>query len=250
MMQLEYDYNIRFDFPRRSESAGVVAEKFLTTLDSLSRTDALFTDWKIINSRGRSSRPLAEVRAELPAIVTRNVARDDEGPAPEEGYHASASVGKFDDPKSATFRVRAGGRLENYGNFQFGSWRVRPDLAIVTYARYRAALLAVNAAWQPTWSCAYAFKSDYYESPLVPGVPLFPYSRFHIPWIAYLSAPLASGTPTPPPGIRAERAPDGGLLMTTTEERLDPTNPEHLRRARLLAETMIARAGDGSPHKP
>jgi hypothetical protein len=31
--------------------------------------------------------------------------------------------------------------------------------------------------------------------------------------------------------------------MTATEERLDPTNAEHLRRARILAETMIARTG-------
>jgi hypothetical protein len=40
--------------------------------------------------------------------------------------------------------------------------------------------------------------------------------------------------------------PDGGLLMMATEKRLDPENPEHLRRSRLLAETMIARTGDAS----
>jgi hypothetical protein len=31
--------------------------------------------------------------------------------------------------------------------------------------------------------------------------------------------------------------------MTAVEERLDPTNPEHLRRARSLAETMMSRTG-------
>jgi hypothetical protein len=31
--------------------------------------------------------------------------------------------------------------------------------------------------------------------------------------------------------------------MIATEERLEPSNPEHLRRARIVAETMIARAG-------
>jgi hypothetical protein len=242
MMQLEYDYNVRFDFLRRPESAGAVAEKFLRTLDSLSRTDALFTDWVIINSRGRSSRPLSKVRAEFPAIVAQNVVRDDEGPSPEEGYHASAMVGEFDGPKSAAFQVRAGGKLENYGKLEFGSWRVTPDPAIVTYARYRTALLTINAAWQPTWACAYAFKLDYQKSSRFPGAPLFPYTRFHIPWIAYLSAPLTSGVQLPAE-ILSDRTPDGGLLMTATEDRLDPTNPEHLRRARVLAETMIARAG-------
>jgi hypothetical protein len=48
-----------------------------------------------------------------------------------------------------------------------------------------------------------------------------------------------------PAEIHGERTPDDGLLMTATEERLDPTNPEHLRRARILVETMIRRAGDG-----
>ncbi len=31
--------------------------------------------------------------------------------------------------------------------------------------------------------------------------------------------------------------------MITTEDRLDPANPEHLRRARVVAETMIAYTG-------
>jgi hypothetical protein len=32
--------------------------------------------------------------------------------------------------------------------------------------------------------------------------------------------------------------------MTATEERLDPSNPEHWRRARILAETMVSRTGE------
>jgi hypothetical protein len=84
----------------------------------------------------------------------------------------------------------------------------------------------------------------YDKVPLTAAASLFPYSRFHIPWFVYLSSPLASGLQTPEE-IRGERTPDGGLLMTATEERLDPTSPEHLRRARILAELMIARAGGG-----
>jgi len=78
--------------------------------------------------------------------------------------------------------------------------------------------------------------------PQVPGEPTFPDTIFHIPWIAYLSAPLAAGIELTPE-ILTERTPDGGLLMTATTERLDPTNPEHVRRARILAETMIACTG-------
>ena len=78
--------------------------------------------------------------------------------------------------------------------------------------------------------------------PQVPSEPTFPDTIFHIPWIAYLSAPLAAGLELTPE-ILTERTPDGGLLMTATTERLDPTNPEHVRRARILAETMIACTG-------
>jgi hypothetical protein len=53
----------------------------------------------------------------------------------------------------------------------------------------------------------------------------------------------------PPPEIVTERTADGGLLMIATEDRLDPTDPEHLRRARIIAETMIARTGY-PPSKP
>jgi hypothetical protein len=31
--------------------------------------------------------------------------------------------------------------------------------------------------------------------------------------------------------------------MSATTDRLDPTNPEHARRARILAETLIACSG-------
>src|SRR5215475_12384267 len=127
MTKLQFAYNIRFELPLQPESAAAVAAKFLKTLDSLSRIDALFTDWRIIDPQRRSSRPLAEVRPQVPGIVARNVARDEEGPSPEEGYYASAAVGKFEDPKSAGFSVHAGGKLENYGKLEFGSWRVRPD---------------------------------------------------------------------------------------------------------------------------
>jgi hypothetical protein len=110
---------------------------------------------------------------------------------------------------------------------------------MLTYRLFRAALLAINGIWSPPWSCAQAFRLDYDKVPLFTGAPLFPYSRFHIPWLAYLSAPLATKVALPAE-ILNERTPDGGLLMIATEDRLDPTNPEHVRRARILAETLIA----------
>ena len=91
-------------------------------------------------------------------------------------------------------------------------------------------------------ACAYAFRMNYDKVPLFPGVALFPYSRFHISWLAYLSAPLAAGIELPPE-IKSERSPDNGLLMIAADARLEPTDHEHLRRARIIADIMIAHTG-------
>jgi len=77
---------------------------------------------------------------------------------------------------------------------------------------------------------------------MVPSDPTFKDSVFHIPWIAYPSTPLAAGV-TLPREIITEHTPDGGHLMIATTDRLDPKNPEHLPRARLILETMLARTG-------
>jgi hypothetical protein len=73
----------------------------------------------------------------------------------------------------------------------------------------------------------------------VPIDPTFPKSVFHVPWIICLSAKHAAGVRVARE-ILTERTPDGGLLMSATTDRLDPMNPEHVRRARILAETLIA----------
>jgi hypothetical protein len=113
----------------------------------------------------------------------------------------------------------------------------------VSYPTYRTVLLSLNAIWPPTWACAYVYRAGYYEAPLRrrTAVPIFaiPY-----PWLAYVSSPLAAGLKLAPE-ILSERTADGGLLMIAAEERLDPTHPEHLRRARILAETMMACTGYG-----
>jgi hypothetical protein len=118
------------------------------------------------------------------------------------------------------------------------------DPLIVKYGLFRGALLATSAIWQPFWGCVSAFRMDYWKGPIVPGAPVIHYNRFHIPWIAYISPKLATGLVAPPPDMRTEHAPGGGLLLSATEERFDPTNPEYLRRSLVLAETMVARTGE------
>jgi hypothetical protein len=120
------------------------------------------------------------------------------------------------------------------------------DLLMVTYPMFKAALLAASATWDAHLSYACASRNGTVSVPIniAPGVPAFridsatlapldptfPATSFRIPWIAYLSAERADGL-TLAREILTERTPDGGLLMNATTERLDPMNPEHLRRA-------------------
>jgi hypothetical protein len=215
----------------------------LQTLEALSRIDPIFDDWYFIDCHAMCSIPLVKARPRIAALLENNVRRDDGGePEPERGYHAAAITRESLDPRSLGLRINAGGKCEGDANLQPAGVVTPPDPAIVTYPTFKAAMFAINAIWPPTWANAYAFELHYYDEPLIPGVPLFPYSIFHMPWLSYLSAPLAAGL-TLPDEIRTERTPDGGLLMIAVEERLDPINPEHLRRSRILAEIMIARCG-------
>ena len=253
-----YTYYIRSEWRGRTEAPASVGAKFVKTLDALSSTDALLATWEIIDARALSSLPLAEARPRIARIIEDNVARNDFGnPAPDYGYHANARTSRVRDPRNVSFSVHAGGRLVGDTMLEFGEHEVAPDLTIVTYALVKAALLAIDAVWLPVWACAQCRRSGAIHVPFelgdaqafmlkgvpqVPSDPTFPDSVFHIPWLAYLSAPLAAGLKLAPE-VQTEPTPDGGLLMTAAEERLDPTNPDHLHRARILAETMMARTG-------
>jgi hypothetical protein len=258
MNQMNYRYFLRSGWRGRPETTTAIGTKFIETLHALSAIDPIFTSWEIVNIRNMSSFSLAAAPSRVAATIEDNVVRNDYGePRPDDGYHAVATVGVFKDPRSVTFKADAGGKYGGGTNLEFGDYGVAADLSIVTYPLYRAALLAINAIWQAPWACAQASRTDSVETPIqlgdlkatridsapaVPSDPAFPYSVFHIPWIAYLSAELGAGLRLTPE-ILTERTADGGLLMSVTTERFDPASREHLRGARILVEALIAATG-------
>jgi hypothetical protein len=246
MMQDSFQYSIRAELPAHTDVPASLGARFLDTLDALGRIDpSIFEDWQIVDLPALESFPLADARSRVATIIGNNVKRDDDDePDPHRGYTAAAFTGGGGGPRSISLEVTAGGIVDGSAFLRTGGYKVAPDPAILTYPLFKGALLAINAFWSPAWACAHVFKMHYDKAPLSVGAPLFPYSRFHIPWIAYLSAPLASGLQLPAE-IRTERTPDGGRLLTATEERFDPSSSEHLARAHIIAEAMIARAGSG-----
>lgn len=261
MSQINCDYSVRFCLPASPESPSSIGAKFVETLDTLSRIDpTVFADWEVMDFPARTSLPLAKVRSRIGAIVERNVARDDLGdPCPYYGYSANAFTKPIIESRGVALRIKAGGNTKFENSLAFGQWNIFPDPEIVTYPLFMAALLAINAVWLVPWACAQAFRANYIRvplddvpsgrgfklinTPMIPADPTFPETIFHIPWIGYLSAERAAGV-SPPRDLLTERTPDGGLLMTATTDRLDPDNPEHVRRSRILAEIMIAQTKD------
>jgi hypothetical protein len=253
-----YEFSIHSKWHGRVESPAAIGAKLLKTIDALSRIDPVFSNWLISDYPNPSSGdpdtdglnikaiPLEAARRRIAEIVENHVVRGDaHEPDPDCGYRAFATTSEISSPRGANVSVNAGGKYNGGTDFGFGRYTWRPpDLTIVTYPLYKAALLAINTVWRAPWACAQAFRCGTIS---VPGVEILPGlvatridSVARVPWIAYLSAEHATGI-TLTRDILTERTPDGGLLMSATTDRLDPDNPEHVRRARIIAETMIAR---------
>jgi hypothetical protein len=246
MSQLAFDYGIHSDLPARIETPASIGAKFLATLEALSDLDqTVFTDWQIMDySQKQHPSTVAAARSRIAAIIDNNVCRDDLAePNPDwGGYTASAFTGTDRASRRVSVRIVTGAKRKGEIWLSTGDFKALPDQTIVTYPLFKAEMVALSTIWHPLWACVYAFSMDYDEAPLFPGAALFPYSRFHILWIAYLSPALTVHLALSP-DVRTERTPDGGLLMTATEERLDPMNPDHWRRARILADLLVARTG-------
>jgi hypothetical protein len=242
-------YSIWLVRPLRRETPAVIGQKFLDTLDALSSADPLFTPWKVFDKLGIATLPLATARRDIVTIVEKSVLRNDyDEPEPSSGYRP---IGLTNNPiASRVVKLTAdAGAVDRASSvlLEFGVMSFAPtDPAIVSYPRFRQALVAMTAVWQPVWAYACAFRMDYWKAPIVSGAPVTRYNPFHIPWIAYLGPKLATGFIVPRTDLRVEHAQGGGLLLSATEDRFDTTNPEHLRRAHDLAEIMIARTGDGA----
>jgi hypothetical protein len=262
MIPPNYRYFVRGCWAGRpDEQPAVTGAKFLKALDLLSGIDPMFSDWQVIRNwriaedeRPRQV-PLATVRDRIAEIVEDGVALNDfNKPSPREGYSVAATAGA-----RGSRNVACSARTDDQSfELRFGEHYLVSDLSIVTYPLFKAALQTLIVAWDAQWAEAQVSRNDMVKIPMdfgpgvpafriesapqVPLDPTFPKSIFQIPWIIYLSAQMAAGVALARE-ILTERTPDGGLLMSAATERLDPANPEHARRARILAETLIARTG-------
>jgi hypothetical protein len=201
----------------------------------------------MIDGKDSENFPLSDVRPRMAQFVGDNVQRNDfDEPAPAEGYSvlawSAAAPTDRKTPRTARLWITPGGEADSEIIFGFGDRGLEPDPELTRFPVYRKILEVIASTWPCPWACVYAFSSGYQQRRPDPSTPNILYSKFHIPWIAYLSAPLAAGLSLPPE-LMAERTPGGGVILTATTEQLDPENPDHFRRARALSQILIERAG-------
>lgn len=246
-----FTHKIRSDWGRDTDTPDQIGARALAMIEQLSTIDPAMSNWQLLDFVALMSEPLAEIGSGLTAFVENNIRRDDDGePDPDSGYQLVARgapvASQYGSPQTTDVTVIAGCKWDNGVSFEIGGDSFPADPALVTYPIYRQAIEAIVSTWPAPWATAYAFRMDYDEVQLALGAPLFPYSLHHVAWIGYLSAPLAAGL-VPPPELVCEPTPGGGMILSAVRERLDPTRPDHLRRARALTEIMTERAGDGGP---
>jgi hypothetical protein len=242
-------YSIQTLWGPRVEAPDAIGAKFLRVLDEFTAVDPALSHWGTINPGDESGagRPIEPLRQEFAAFVAANVQRDDWGrPSPKLGYQLLAvngySPSATPTAHSASTRIRAGSNWKNEGWFEVGSPFTPPDPDYVTYSLFRRVMEPMISIWAPDWACAicsvWGAKPDEAS-----GDPTFPYSRYQMPWIGYLNAERAKGV-SPPPSLSPTRTADGGLLMSAADTRLVPGDGGQMGRSKVLAQIMIAHAGD------
>ncbi len=239
-----YSYRMNCEWRIKPTPPVALGRRFLRTLDLIAEAAPEIGSWKILTGRKESDVvPIDDARDIIGTLVENYPATIDDIADPQYGYNLFGSSLTVLSSRRVSWCAGVGGKFGDDIRFRVGEFDMPSDLDIVTYRLFRAALLATIAQWPSNWANAYAYRSDYDEVSPAPGIPSHPRSRYLIPWLSYLSARLSADF-DPPAEILSERTPDGGLLMIATEERLDPTNPEQMRRSRMMAEIMIAHAGN------
>jgi len=224
------DYLCRCVWEKRGETPEELAARFLRMIDSFGRIDPVFSLWAC---GWRSAIDLEKVRDRFAEVeIAEGIARSDLGkPLPVHGYYFGAWT--RGTPKDRTFMVscRAGATtatlFPNNVILDTRSGPEGPSRQVVTYAIFRAALIAMVDAWEPLNAGAYSRQL----------ISMGRDSHFPKAWIQYLCPWLAQKI-TPPSTALVERLPDGGLLMSATTKTFDGNNAKHMAVAADMAAAM------------
>jgi hypothetical protein len=248
---------------RSSDSGGVetpdvIGEKYIRTLDALSRADPALSGWVIWEDHTTLDQlvawvedgekepapirpvPIEEARKAMTALVETNVYLDEWGEEhPDHGFTIIAVNRYNKTPRGVSVTVHAGSKhKENDWSVDFGDGGLAPpDPSLINFPMMDGIFRTMISTWPTPWARLRGSTSDSELRPAFIGWTSVETFRHEITWIGYLSAALAPGF-EPPPDLISERMPDGGVLMLSARGRPDPANAEEMRRSALLTEIM------------
>jgi len=248
-----YNYDVEAHWAGSDKKPKQIGENFLRMIAFLSKSHSAPSGcrqkfWVVseINSQYNGA-PLRCYTGDFTNYVEHKMAITDGEPDPTGGYLIFAKLAMR--PLAVArlgllnFMLCDGSPFRNEFQFHFGGGPYPPDPTRVTFQFHREALLGGLSIWPSEWAAARC--ALWGASPAeASGDPIFPLSHYQMPWMCYLSAERAAKVRAPA-GIVTERTPDGGLLMIAAETRLDPQDPQHMKRSRALAELLIEHVGEG-----
>src|SRR5579883_2835377 len=208
-----------------------IGAAMLTSLARLTPLCPATRNWLLLKGPSFEYIPIAKAEEVIEEIVESNAEWTADW-APGVGYTVLAKGSKipsdFGASDSIHISVTAGGRVNEF-EFEVGDMTQPNDFDLITYPVYSGALRTLATIWPCPWALAKVY---------LPDDSFRPSSVFDIAWIAYLSAPLAAGLAAPPE-LLAEATPGGGIILSVVQTRIDPSNPEHVRRSALLSAIML-----------
>jgi hypothetical protein len=225
-------YSIIGFWGARPEEPALLAARFNQLIDRLASIDPIFGNWIW---RGSNRRPVqfSTIQHDLVAQIADSCARDDfRRPNPALGYSFGILNSLEGNPRSIKVTIRAGCRVSDtlYSNMAIieTQWHMEPDPAIVTYASFKAVLLALCECFDVTFCSAFPvdvmdlWDSDHY---------------FRFGWLNYVSQRYALRV-TPPQSAIVEYRPNGALFMAATDQTFVTSNPQHMAVARDIEAAL------------
>jgi hypothetical protein len=220
-------YFVAADWGPRAETPEAIAVRFFRMIDAFKQIDPVFHHWVYERRNDLDAR-----RDDFADYIKKNIERDDFGVVmPNAGYWFGART--EGQPRNRVFAVRChvGSNIdrpaENRVILEEGAM-VEPSPELHSYRIFHSALLAIVDAWNPATveaNCLWLGQRKKYDFPFRPA------------WMRYLCSALARQA-TPPARALVEHLPDGGLLLSATDETFDVDNPQHVSAAEEIAAAL------------
>jgi hypothetical protein len=221
-------YFITASWGPRAETPNKLAARFFQMIDRLKPSDPALDRWTYDRKTDLQAK-----RGDFSAYIASKIERDDYGGInSNSGYWFGArSPDNVAPERRFSIQCHAGKSIgEDFVNhviIKQDTW-VQPAVELHSYSIFRLALLAIAEAWEPTTieaNCGWLVQRKTYNP------------HFRPAWMRYLCPALAREA-KPPACAIVEHLPNGGLLLSATEQTFDVDNPQHVAAAEAIASAL------------